>query len=171
MDKRSFYAWRVFPFRIQYPLFGQLHKFVANFNDRCYDITTEDIPNYDRLKPVRAAEAYREYYACDVWVHILFFTVGVGAVLADKHACNKHNAIFYVQEASVIFMEHNKINMINKDEIETEAKTAQEAIKIALSKLGLKKTEVQISVLREENKGLFSMQGTKLAKVRVKKKS
>ena len=68
-------------------------------------------------------------------------------------------------------MEHNKINMINKDEIETEAKTAQEAIKIALSKLGLKKTEVQISVLREENKGLFSMQGAKLAKVRVKKKS
>jgi len=61
--------------------------------------------------------------------------------------------------------------MINKDEIEAEAKTAQEAIKIALSKLGLKKTEVQISVLREENKGLFSMQGTKLAKVRVKKKS
>ena len=66
-------------------------------------------------------------------------------------------------------MEHNKINMINKDEIEAEAKTAQEAIKIALSKLGLKKTEVQISVLREENKGLFSMQGTKLAKVRVTK--
>ncbi len=67
-------------------------------------------------------------------------------------------------------MEHNKINAINKDEIEIEAKTAQEAIKIALSRLGLKKTEVQISVLREENKGLFSMQGTKLAKVRVKKK-
>jgi len=67
-------------------------------------------------------------------------------------------------------MEHNRINMINKDEIEAEAKTAQEAIKIALSKLGLKKTEVQISILREENKGLFSMQGTKLAKVRVKKK-
>ncbi|PIP67885.1 MAG: hypothetical protein CO035_02395 [Candidatus Omnitrophica bacterium CG_4_9_14_0_2_um_filter_42_8] len=70
----------------------------------------------------------------------------------------------------MIFMEHNRINMINKDEIEAEAKTAQEAIKIALSKLGLKKTEVQISILREENKGLFSMQGTKLAKVRVKKK-
>ncbi|MBU1912418.1 MAG: Jag N-terminal domain-containing protein [Candidatus Omnitrophica bacterium] len=68
-------------------------------------------------------------------------------------------------------MAENKINMINKDEIEAEAKTVQEAIKIALSRLGLKKTEVQISVLREENKGLFSMQGTKLAKVRVKKKS
>lgn len=66
-------------------------------------------------------------------------------------------------------MEHSRINMINKDEIEVEAKTAHEAIKIALSKLGLKRTEVKISVLREENKGLFSMQGTKLAKVRVKK--
>jgi len=67
-------------------------------------------------------------------------------------------------------MEHNRVTIINKDEIEVEAKTAQEAIKIALSKLGLEKTEVQISILREENKGLFSMQGTKLAKVRVKKK-
>ena len=70
----------------------------------------------------------------------------------------------------MIFMEHNRVTIINKDEIEVEAKTAQEAIKIALSKLGLEKTEVQISILREENKGLFSMQGTKLAKVRVKKK-
>ncbi|MEK7868157.1 MAG: Jag N-terminal domain-containing protein [Candidatus Omnitrophota bacterium] len=62
-----------------------------------------------------------------------------------------------------------KINMINKDEIEVEAKTAQEAIKLALSKLNVKKSEVEISVLREENKGLFNMQGTKLAKVRIKK--
>ncbi|HAZ09919.1 MAG TPA: hypothetical protein DCY56_02260 [Candidatus Omnitrophica bacterium] len=62
-----------------------------------------------------------------------------------------------------------KINMINKDEIEVEAKTAQEAIKLALSNLNVKKSEVEISVLREENKGLFNMQGTKLAKVRIKK--
>jgi len=68
-------------------------------------------------------------------------------------------------------MGYNKINMTNKDEIEAEAKTVREAIKIALSKLGLKKTEVQISVLREETKGLFSMQGTKLAKIRVRRKS
>jgi predicted RNA-binding protein Jag len=68
-------------------------------------------------------------------------------------------------------MEHNKINVINRNEIEVEAKTAQEAIKIALSKLVLKKSQVKISVLREENKGLFSMQGTKLAKVRIKKLS
>jgi len=61
------------------------------------------------------------------------------------------------------------MNIINKNEIEVEAKTAQEAIKIALSKLNVKKSEVEVFVLREENKGLFSMQGTKLAKVRVKK--
>ena len=60
-------------------------------------------------------------------------------------------------------------NTANQDEIVVEAKTAQEAIKIALSKLKVKKSEVEISVLREENKGLFSMQGAKLAKVRVKK--
>ena len=67
-------------------------------------------------------------------------------------------------------MVENKINMINKDEIEVEAKTAQEAIKIALSKLNVQRTEVEVSVLREENKGLFSMQGIKLAKIRVTKK-
>jgi len=66
-------------------------------------------------------------------------------------------------------MEQSNVNNINQNEIEVEAKTAQEAIKVALSKLKAKKSEVQISVLREENKGLFSMQGTKLAKVRVKK--
>ena len=66
-------------------------------------------------------------------------------------------------------MEHNKIKLVSKNEIEVEANTAQDAIKIALSKLGAKKSEVAISVLREEHKGLFSMQGTKLAKVRVKK--
>ena len=56
------------------------------------------------------------------------------------------------------------------NEIEVEAKTAPEAIKVALSKLGAKRSEVDIKVLREENKGLFSMNGSKLAKVKVKKK-
>ena len=55
-------------------------------------------------------------------------------------------------------------------EIEIEAKTAQEAIKIALLKLDAKRSEVDIKVLREENKGLFSMHGSKLAKVRIKKR-
>ena len=56
------------------------------------------------------------------------------------------------------------------EEIKVEAKTATEAIKIALLKLGIDKSEADINVLREENKGLFSMQGSKLAKVKVKKK-
>ncbi len=55
-------------------------------------------------------------------------------------------------------------------EIEIEAKTAQEAIRIALSKLGVDKSEVDIKVLREENKGLFSMRGSKLAKIKAIKK-
>lgn len=63
-----------------------------------------------------------------------------------------------------------RIKQKKNDEIEVEAKTIQEAIKIAMHKLGAKKSEVEVQVLREEHKGLFSMQGTKLAKVRVKKK-
>lgn len=64
----------------------------------------------------------------------------------------------------------NNIKKSQPEEIEVEATTPQEAIKIALTKLGAKKSEVEIHVLREENKGLFSMQGTKLAKVIVRKK-
>ena len=56
------------------------------------------------------------------------------------------------------------------NEIEVEAKTAQDAIRIALSKLDADRSEVDIAILREENKGLFSMHGAKLAKIRAKKK-
>jgi predicted RNA-binding protein Jag len=56
------------------------------------------------------------------------------------------------------------------NEIEVEAKTAQEAIKIALAKLKLNRTDVDVKVLREEKKGLFSMHGSQLAKVKVIKK-
>ncbi|MFC1667112.1 Jag N-terminal domain-containing protein [Candidatus Omnitrophota bacterium] len=61
-------------------------------------------------------------------------------------------------------------NKQTPNEIEIEAGTAPEAIKIALDKLGLNKSQVDIQVLREEHKGLFSMHGSKLAKVKVKKK-
>lgn len=53
------------------------------------------------------------------------------------------------------------------DEIEVEAKTVKEAIKIALQKLGVLRNKVNIKVLTEENKGLFGMEGSKRAKVRV----
>ena len=60
----------------------------------------------------------------------------------------------------------------NQEEIsiEVEAKTAQEAIKIALTKLAVKRSEVDIKILREEHQGLFSMNGSKLAKVKLIKK-
>lgn len=51
--------------------------------------------------------------------------------------------------------------------IEVEGKTVEEAIRIALKKLGRKREEVRIEVLSEENKGLFGMEGAKLAKVKV----
>jgi len=51
--------------------------------------------------------------------------------------------------------------------IEIEAKTTQEAIKIALKKLKVKKEDVEIRILREENKGLFGMEGAEQAKIKV----
>lgn len=53
------------------------------------------------------------------------------------------------------------------EQIEVEAKTVREAIKIALQKLGVARDKVCVKVLSEENKGLFGMEGSKLAKVRV----
>lgn len=51
--------------------------------------------------------------------------------------------------------------------IEIEAKTTQEAIRIALKKLRIEKKDAEIRILREEHKGLFGMEGAELAKVRV----
>ncbi len=51
--------------------------------------------------------------------------------------------------------------------IEVEAKTTQEAIKLALKKLKAKKEEVDIKILREEHKGLFGMEGAEPAKIKV----
>ncbi len=54
-----------------------------------------------------------------------------------------------------------------KKSVEIEAKTTNEAIRIALSKLRAKREEVDIRILREEHKGLFGMEGAELAKVKV----
>ena len=51
--------------------------------------------------------------------------------------------------------------------IEVEGRTSQEAIKIALKKLGVSRKQVQVEILSEEDKGLFGMKGAKPAKVRV----
>ena len=54
-----------------------------------------------------------------------------------------------------------------KKSIEVEAKTTQEAIKIALEKLKVKKEDVEIKILREEHRGLFGMEGAEPAKIKV----
>ncbi len=51
--------------------------------------------------------------------------------------------------------------------IEVEGKTVKDAIKKALKKLNATEQEVSIEVLKEEQKGLFGMQGAEPAKVRV----
>ena len=55
--------------------------------------------------------------------------------------------------------------------IEAEGKTTKEAIDTALKKLRVTKDRVDITILSEENKGLFGMHGNKLAKVKVTLKS
>ena len=56
------------------------------------------------------------------------------------------------------------------EEIEIEGKTVEEAIKIALKKLGARRDEVEIKVLSEEHKGLFGMRGSRRAKILVRRK-
>lgn len=67
-------------------------------------------------------------------------------------------------------MEDSKNNCSHPSElasVETEGKTPQEAIKKALSVLGVARREVEVKILSEEEKGLFGMEGARPAKVRV----
>ena len=57
--------------------------------------------------------------------------------------------------------------MSENSSIEVEGKTVEEAIKKALGILKLKRRQVNIKVLSEEEKGLFGMAGAKPAKIRV----
>lgn len=52
--------------------------------------------------------------------------------------------------------------------VESEGKDIEAAIQKALKVLGVKRKDVEIEVLSEEDKGLFGMEGAKPAKVRVK---
>jgi spoIIIJ-associated protein len=49
-----------------------------------------------------------------------------------------------------------------------EADTIKKAIKMALEKLGTTKDRVSIEILREEKKGLFDMESSSMAKIRVR---
>ena len=51
--------------------------------------------------------------------------------------------------------------------LEVEGNTVEGAIKKALAELKLKRNQVAIEVLSEEEKGLFGMPGAKPAKIRV----
>ena len=53
------------------------------------------------------------------------------------------------------------------ESIEVEGRSTQEAIEIALKKLGVAKNSVKIKILSEEKKGLFGMEGAKQARIRV----
>ena len=53
------------------------------------------------------------------------------------------------------------------ENIEVEEKTVAEAIKKALKELKLRRSQVKIEILCEEEKGLFGMEGAKPAKIRV----
>jgi spoIIIJ-associated protein len=58
--------------------------------------------------------------------------------------------------------------MIDKEhEIEVEGKTTAEAVQKALKQLKVKRDDVHVEVLCEEEKGLFGMEGAKMAKVKV----
>ena len=57
--------------------------------------------------------------------------------------------------------------MKNKQYVEVEGRTIEEAIEKALQMLQLPRKKVKITVLSEEKKGLFGMPGARPAKVRV----
>ncbi len=51
--------------------------------------------------------------------------------------------------------------------LEVEGRTTQEAIRVALMKLGVQRDKVMVKVLSEGKKGLYGMKGAKSAKIRV----
>ena len=62
---------------------------------------------------------------------------------------------------------HNQNTPRAYKSIEAEGRTSQEAIKIALKRLGVSRNQVKVEILSEENKGLFGMKGAKPARVKV----
>ncbi|MDP8259814.1 MAG: Jag N-terminal domain-containing protein [Candidatus Gygaella obscura] len=63
-------------------------------------------------------------------------------------------------------MENSQESKLDLKEIEVTGKTTQEAIHKALDILKVPKSKIKIKILSEEEKGLFGMPGSKLAKIR-----
>lgn len=57
-----------------------------------------------------------------------------------------------------------------RKKLEFEGKTVKDAVETALKRLGVCKEDIKITILCEEKKGLFGMEGEKLAKIRVELK-
>lgn len=64
-------------------------------------------------------------------------------------------------------MENSKKKHIKPVEFEIEGKTVEEAVEKAVNLLKVNKKYLKIRVLSEEKKGLFGMEGSKPAKIRV----
>ncbi len=64
-------------------------------------------------------------------------------------------------------MENDAPNENLPKSIEVEGSTVEEAIKKALELLGVSREEIVVKVVCEEKKGLFGMEGAKLAKIKV----
>ena len=56
---------------------------------------------------------------------------------------------------------------VKMESIEAQGRTSQEAIRIALKKLGVSRNRVKVEILSEEDKGLFGMKGARQARVKV----
>ena len=61
-----------------------------------------------------------------------------------------------------------KKNIIKSREF--EGRTVEEAINRAMEELGVSRKEIDVKIVSEEKKGLFGMEGEKLAKITVTKK-
>lgn len=64
-------------------------------------------------------------------------------------------------------MEIQRKRILIHAESRVEAKTIQEAIVLALKKLGVERKKVEVRVLNEGDKGLFGIEGPERAKVKV----
>jgi len=64
-------------------------------------------------------------------------------------------------------MEENTSNGALAKSVEVEGSTVEEAIKKALELLNVSREDIVVKVVCEEKKGLFGMEGAKLAKIKV----